>query len=259
MRPPIRRRTACRRWWCAAGAAAGVDVCGPRQRGLGEGEFPVRAQVRGAAQVAAGIGVRADLMALVADPPHQFRMAGRLIAVEEERRPRVPGPQQVEQARGPHRVGPAVESERGGTERHLRGLGSLAGDPQYRVPVVRGPRMGLVQARLCRAPSTSWVVQPSNSSEAATMGRISSSNNQCQRGGRRNACRPCPDNATMGPFCRADVPHQRRASAQAAMAPARTNTSRVSAGEASRRRAEAHRSGCGHGAGVVREGALEVW
>ena len=38
------------------------------------------------------------------------------------------------------------------------------------------------------------------------MGRMSINSNQCQRGGRRLACRPCPAIATMAPFCPGDMP-----------------------------------------------------
>ncbi|CAM5620684.1 hypothetical protein SCHAM137S_07998 [Streptomyces chartreusis] len=122
---------------------------GPNARRTGEGFLGERqlhrgAHARGGTEVRAGVGVRADLVALVEDPPHQLRMACRLRSVQEEGRARVMPAQQVEEARGPVGIRAAVVGERDGTRGHGRGLDvDVSTDvAQHRTALVHGLRPG---------------------------------------------------------------------------------------------------------------------
>lgn len=76
------------------------------------------------------------------DPLHQLRVPGRARAVDEERGLHVVLAEQVQHARRPLRVGPAVEGERGGAGWHAGRLDPVVAEPEHRAPGVRRARDG---------------------------------------------------------------------------------------------------------------------
>ncbi len=129
---------------------AGADARRARERLPGEAELHPEAHARRGAEVGSRVGVRADLVTLVEDPPDQVRMACRLGAEHEEGGVRVVLAQQIQQPGGPLGIGSAVEGEGDGARwcrggRHLVPVDTA----QDRAALVHGPGHGAGARAAC--------------------------------------------------------------------------------------------------------------